>query len=106
MLSWYPEVDKYWAYLAITAEQFGYGFGFAAYLVFMMRVSEGKHATAHYAICTGFMALGMMVPGMPAGWIQMQIGYAGFFVWVLLSVLPSLMVVAWVIKRGLGLEPA
>jgi PAT family beta-lactamase induction signal transducer AmpG len=106
LLSWYPEVDKYWAYLAITAEQFGYGFGFAAYLVFMMRVSEGKHATAHYAICTGFMALGMMVPGMPAGWIQMQIGYAGFFVWVLLSVLPSLMVVAWVIKRGLGLEPA
>ena len=41
LLSWYPEVDKYWAYLAITAEQFGYGFGFAAYLVFMMRVSEG-----------------------------------------------------------------
>jgi PAT family beta-lactamase induction signal transducer AmpG len=106
LLSWYPEVDKYWAYLAITAEQFGYGFGFAAYLVFMMRVSEGMHATAHYAICTGFMALGMMVPGMPAGWIQMQIGYAGFFVWVLLSVLPSFMVVAWVKKRGLGLEPA
>ncbi|MBU6381217.1 MAG: MFS transporter [Betaproteobacteria bacterium] len=104
LLAWDPLTGKSWAFAAIALEQLGYGFGFAGYLVFMMRVSEGQHATAHYAICTGLMALGMMLPGMPAGWIQMQVGYPGFFAWVLISTVPSFISVMWVMKRGLGLE--
>jgi PAT family beta-lactamase induction signal transducer AmpG len=74
---------------ALAAEQFGYGFGFTAYLLYMMMVAEGEHKTAHYAICTGFMALGMMLPGMAAGWIQEKLGYLNFFVWVCVATIPS-----------------
>jgi PAT family beta-lactamase induction signal transducer AmpG len=81
---------------AVALEQFGYGFGFTAYLLFMIMVSAGPHKTAHYAICTGFMALGMMLPGMASGWIQSHLGYAKFFVWVLVAALPSLVVTAFV----------
>ena len=77
----------------IALEQFGYGFGFAAYMLYMIRISRGKHPTAHYAICTGFMALGMMIPGMFSGWIQDNLGYRRFFIWVLLSTLPGFLVV-------------
>jgi PAT family beta-lactamase induction signal transducer AmpG len=69
-------------------EQFGYGFGFTAYTMYLMLFSEGEYKTSHYAICTGFMALGMMLPGMASGWIQEQIGYQSFFIWVLLSGVP------------------
>jgi MFS transporter, PAT family, beta-lactamase induction signal transducer AmpG len=81
---------------AIAVEQFGYGFGFAAYLLFMIMVADGAHKTAHYAICTGFMALGMMLPGMASGWIQEQLGYQHFFIWVCIATLPSLLVTAFV----------
>ena len=81
---------------AIAVEQFGYGFGFAAYLLFMIMVADGAHKTAHYAICTGFMALGMMLPGMASGWIQEQLGYPNFFIWVCLATLPSLLVTAFI----------
>ncbi|MBL9216271.1 MAG: AmpG family muropeptide MFS transporter [Opitutaceae bacterium] len=74
---------------ALALEQFGYGFGFTAYLLYMMMVAEGENQTAHYAICTGFMALGMMLPGMAAGWIQDQLGYVPFFVWVCVATIPS-----------------
>ncbi len=79
---------------ALATEQFGYGFGFTAYMVYMMRVAEGEHQTAHYSLCTGFMALGMMLPGMAAGWIEDQIGYRAFFIWVCLATLPSFLVAA------------
>ena len=79
---------------AVAAEQLGYGFGFAAYLMFMIHVAEGQHKTAHYALCTGFMALGMMLPGMVSGWLQQQLGYAAFFVWVCVATLPSVVVAA------------
>ena len=82
--------------IAIAVEQFGYGFGFAAYLLFMIMVADGAHKTAHYAICTGFMALGMMLPGMASGWIQEQLGYQHFFVWVCIATLPSLLVTAFI----------
>ena len=67
----------------IFIEQFGYGFGFTAYMLYLIHFSEGPHKTAHYAICTAFMALGMMLPGMAAGWIQETIGYRLFFIWIM-----------------------
>jgi len=78
--------------IAIGVEQFGYGFGFAAYMLYMLYISAGAHQTAHYAICTGFMALGMMIPGMFSGWIQETIGYQNFFIWVLIATIPSFIV--------------
>jgi PAT family beta-lactamase induction signal transducer AmpG len=78
----------------LAVEQFGYGFGFTAYLLYMIMVAEGEHRTAHYAICTGFMALGMMLPGMFAGWIQDHVGYLKFFLWVLLASIPSFVATA------------
>lgn len=69
--------------LSVFIEQFGYGFGFTAYMLYLIHYSRGTQATAHYAICTAFMALGMMLPGMIAGWLQEQLGYVGFFSWVM-----------------------
>jgi PAT family beta-lactamase induction signal transducer AmpG len=76
----------------IAVEQFGYGFGFTAFILYMIRIARGEHQTAHYAICTGFMALGMMLPGMWSGWLQEQLGYQHFFVWVILATIPSFIV--------------
>jgi PAT family beta-lactamase induction signal transducer AmpG len=79
--------------ICVFVEQFGYGFGFTAYMLYLMYFSEGRHKTAHYAICTGFMALGMMLPGMVAGWLQERLGYNHFFIWVMIcSVVPILAV--------------
>lgn len=78
----------------LAVEQFGYGFGFTAYMVFMMMVAEGGRKTAHYAFCTGFMALSLMLPGMAAGWIEDHIGYPKFFLWVLVCTLPSFFAVS------------
>ena len=65
--------------VAVAIEQFGYGFGFTAYMLYMMFFSEGEFKTSHYAICTAFMALSMMLPGFVAGYIQEAIGYVNFF---------------------------
>jgi len=93
---------------AVAVEQFGYGFGFTAYMVFMLMVAEhndNPHKTAHYALCTGFMALGMMVPGMAAGWLQQQLGYVGFFVWVCIATVPSFVAAALVrIEPSFGIK--
>lgn len=70
--------------VCVFIEQFGYGFGFTAYMLYLIYFSEGRHKTAHYAICTGFMALGMMLPGMAAGWLQETIGYRHFFIWTMI----------------------
>ncbi len=82
--------------LAVSVEQFGYGFGFTAYVLYMILVSEGEHKTAHYAICTGIMALGMMLPGMFSGWLQELIGYKHFYLWVIIATLPGFAVAALV----------
>lgn len=66
---------------AVSLEQFGYGFGFTAYMMYMMYFSEGPYKTSHYAICTAFMALSMMIPGFIAGAIEMAVGYTAFF-WI------------------------
>jgi PAT family beta-lactamase induction signal transducer AmpG len=80
----------------IVLEQFGYGFGFTAYSLFLIMLADGPHRTAHYAIGTGFMALGMMLPGMVSGAIQESLGYRGFFLWVMLSTIPGFVVPALV----------
>jgi len=89
--------------VAIAVEQFGYGFGFTAYMLYMIKVADGPHKTAHYAICTGFMALGMMLPGMIAGRIEDHVGYVKFFIWVLLATIPSFFATALVAKT---IDPA
>jgi PAT family beta-lactamase induction signal transducer AmpG len=80
--------------MAVAIEQFGYGFGFTAYMLYMIMVSEGDHKTAHYAICTGLMALGMMLPGMFSGALQEWLGYPKFYLWVMLSTIPGFIVTA------------
>jgi len=79
--------------MAVGIEQFGYGFGFTAYLLYMIYIARGPHSTAHYAICTGFMSLGMMLPGMVSGWLQEWLGYQSFFIWILVATIPSFLVV-------------
>lgn len=79
--------------VSVAVEQFGYGFGFTAYMLYMIYISEGKHKTAHFALTTGFMALGMMIPGMISGWLQELIGYQHFFIWVMLCTIPSFIVI-------------
>ncbi|MCU4162909.1 MFS transporter [Carboxylicivirga caseinilyticus] len=86
--------------VAVAIEQFGYGFGFTAFMLYQIYVSEGEHKTAHFAFCTGFMALGMMLPGMISGWIQDMIGYQYFFIWVMVCTIP-----AFVIIRFLKIDP-
>lgn len=68
--------------LSVFIEQFGYGFGFTAYMLYLVYFSQGKNSTSVYALCTGFMALGMMLPGAIAGYVSEHLGYTGFFVWV------------------------
>ena len=87
--------------LAVALEQFGYGFGFTAFSLYMLYVADGPHRTSHFAICTGFMALGMMLPGMFSGWLQEQLGYRAFFAWVLLATVPS-----FVVARRIPLDAA
>lgn len=76
--------------ICVAIEQLGYGFGLTAYMLYLIYIAEGEHKTAHYAIGTGFMALGMMLPGMAAGWIQDHIGYTLFFAWVCLCTIPGI----------------
>ncbi|WP_052181009.1 MFS transporter [Alistipes sp. ZOR0009] len=83
----------------VALEQFGYGFGFTAYMLYLIHVASGEHKTAHYAIGTGLMALGMMLPGMAAGKIQELIGYTNFFWWVCICTIPSFIAVFLVRKQ-------
>jgi PAT family beta-lactamase induction signal transducer AmpG len=73
----------------VAIEQFGYGFGFTAFMLYMIYVARGEHQTAHYAICTGFMGLSIMLPGMWSGKLQQWLGYPHFFIWVILATIPS-----------------
>lgn len=79
---------------AVAIEQFGYGFGFTAYLMYLIMVADGEHKTAHYAIGTGFMALSMLLPGLLSAPLQAYLGYANFFIWVCLAALPTFVVTA------------
>ncbi len=86
----YYQPDLWMAAVFVILEQFGYGFGFTAYMLYLINIADGEYKTAHYAIATGFMALGMMIPSMISGWIQEQIGYTLFFIWVCICTIPSI----------------
>ncbi len=85
---------------AVFLENFGYGFGFTAYMLFLIYFSQGTHKTSHYALCTGFMALSMMLPGLFAGALAQAVGYRVFFLIVMAScVLP------FVVAHYLDIDP-
>ncbi len=86
--------------LSVAGEQFGYGFGFTAYMLYMIYVSEGDFKTSHYALCTGFMALSMMIPGAFSGIIEEFLGYKFFFVWVFISMIPGYFII-----KALDIDP-
>ena len=101
--------NAFYAYLAITKtssliavvitvvlEQFGYGFAIVGFMVFLIYIAEGMSKTSHYAIATGFMALGMMLPGLISGYMQEWLGYDGFFVWVVIAAIPSLILLKYI----------
>jgi len=97
-LSWTQPSNFLVTCVAVALEQFGYGFGFTAFMLYMLLFADGPHKTAHYAICTGFMALGMMIPGFWSGWVADLVGYKHFFVWVICSAVPGL-ILALVVNR-------
>ena len=86
-------------YLCVAVDQFGYGFGFTAYMLYLMHFSDGPYKTSHYAICTAFMALSMMIPGFFAGWLQQSLGYTGFFVLVMICCAATVVVTAILAPR-------
>lgn len=94
-LSIYTPENIWLVAASVAVEQFGYGFGFTAFMLYMIYFAEGKNKTAHYAICTGLMALGMMIPGMASGWLQEIIGYKNFFIWVMICTIPSFVVIRY-----------
>ncbi|MBG6188988.1 AmpG family muropeptide MFS transporter [Flavobacterium sp. CAN_S2] len=90
LLSHFHPGSVLYVYATVIAEQFGYGFGFAAFMMYLIYVADGESKTSHYSIATGFMALGMMLPGMISGYIQEYLGYGNFFIWVFLATIPGL----------------
>ena len=85
--------------LCVGIEQLGYGLGYTACMLYMMRVADGSHKTAHFSICTAFMFLGLMLPGMIAGYIQEATGYLGFFWIVMACCIPSIIVTYLVYRK-------
>ncbi len=82
-----------YVYSMVAAEQFGYGLGFSAFMVFLVNISKGPYKTSHFAISTGIMALGMRIPGMVSGFLQERLGYVSFFVWVCLLTIPGMITI-------------
>ena len=92
----FVQPENFWIISSCVAiEQLGYGFGFTAFMLYLIYVAQGPYQTAHYAICTGFMALGMMLPGMIAGWLQEMMGYDWFFIWVCLCTIPGIILASF-----------
>ncbi|MDD3715522.1 MAG: MFS transporter [Candidatus Marinimicrobia bacterium] len=90
----YVQPSSLWVIVpCVSFETFGYGFGFTAYMMYMIYISKGEYKTSHYAICTAFMALGMMIPGMMSGWLQEIIGYEHFFIWVVIATIPGFILI-------------
>ncbi len=89
--------------ICVALDQFGYGFGFTAYMLYLIAFSEGEFKTSHYSLCTAFMAMSMMLPGMFAGYLQESLGYVGFFGMVMLCCLATVLVTFFV-KKTLDYE--
>jgi PAT family beta-lactamase induction signal transducer AmpG len=86
-----------WAVVGtVIVEQFGYGFGISGFMVYLIYVAEGNSKTSHYALATGFMALGMMLPGLISGYVQKWLGYDGFFIWVVAAALPAFVILKYI----------
>jgi len=83
----------------VVFDQFGYGYGFTAYTVYMMRFAEGPLKTSHYAICTGFMALSMLLPGAVAGYLQEALDYTGFYILVMACCIATIVVTLYARRR-------
>jgi PAT family beta-lactamase induction signal transducer AmpG len=96
LLAYLQPESAFWAGFVVVVEQLGYGFGFAAFMMYLIYVSEGPSKTSHYAIATGFMALGMMLPGMASGFVQEWLGYEGFFLWVVAAAFPGILMIRYV----------
>lgn len=97
-----PLPGNFLVYLSIAFEQFGYGFGFTAYMLYMLHyVGESKFKTAEYAIGTSLMALGMMLPGMISGAMKEFLGYENFFIYVIICSIPGLLAI-----KFLKIDPA
>ena len=96
LLAYFQPESSFYAGFVVVVEQLGYGFGFAAFMMYLIYVAEGPSKTSHYAIATGFMALGMMVPGMISGFVQEWLGYEGFFLWVVFAAIPGILIVKYV----------
>lgn len=92
---------------ALSLEMFGYGFGFVGLILFMMQeVAPGRFQTAHYALATGFMQLGFVLFKMVSGKFQIQLGYQNFFIWVLVSAIPVLILSRFIPMRAKEMQPA
>jgi PAT family beta-lactamase induction signal transducer AmpG len=85
--------------LAVVIEKFGYGLGFTGYMLYLLYLARGEHQTSFYAICTGFMTLGLILPGSFAGYPLQWLGYTGFFLWVLVATIPSFLVTRIVYRK-------
>jgi MFS transporter, PAT family, beta-lactamase induction signal transducer AmpG len=90
ILAYFQPESNFYAGLVVVIEQLGYGFGFAAFMMYLIYLAEGLSKTSHYAIATGFMAMGMMLPGMVSGYIQEWLGYTDFFLWVVIAGIPGI----------------
>lgn len=97
VLAYFQPVGIVWPSVCICIEQLGYGFGFAAYTMYLLFFAQGESRTAHFAFCTGFMALGMMLPGFAAGWLQELMGYYNFFILVV-AIIPVTFLAASLVK--------
>ena len=105
-LAYVKPTDLLTIHACIAAEQFGYGFGFTGYMLYMLYFTgQGKHKTAHFAIATGFMALGMMIPGMFSGSVQEWLGYQQFFIYIIACTIPSFITLLFIrIDPGFGMK--
>ncbi len=91
----YAQPDNLWIINACVAiEQLGYGFGFTAYMLFLVYFSRGERSTSVFSLCTAFQALGMMLPGMVAGKLADALGFQHFFIVVCLCTLVTFAVSA------------
>lgn len=102
-LSFFPDTPAWVVDICVGVEQFGYGFGTTAYTLYLIHFSTGKSRTSHYAICTGLMALGMMLPGMWSGWLQEHLGYQLFFIYTMICCVVTI-AVSLAVKRHISVN--